>query len=169
MRGAGLASRLRAQPSVTLAPQSSSGQAHAGSPPHYVVVEVAVQLLEGRVEVGGQPDQEQVHVERLRGGRPRPRRLSAVWYRPGAVRPLFRPGRSRAASMLGSGGGRRGRPAGLAQKVVDVPVVGVNPPVRVVGLGVNLATRGHDGLDLRPDQLEAGQQVGGGPVRRPRR
>ena len=39
------------------------GQAHAGSAPHYVVVEVAVQLLEGRVEVGSQPDQQQVHIE----------------------------------------------------------------------------------------------------------
>ena len=68
--------RVPARGDASGTPHSSSATATDGPAPGDVVVEVAEELLEPRVEVGGERDQEQVDVERRRGRTSRARSRS---------------------------------------------------------------------------------------------
>ena len=93
--GASGPSRARPGPEPSPAPGQLEGQADAGPAPRDVVVEVAVEPLEARVEVRSQGDEEELHVERLEvegPGEPAEPQLGAGRLRGVGLAPPQRPG-----------------------------------------------------------------------------
>jgi hypothetical protein len=101
------------------------GQAGGGPAAAEVVVEVAVEPLESRVEVGRHRDEQQFHIERGQAER-------------GGQFVQDRPGRGR--DPVTGDGARRG---GLVEDPLDLLGREVLAPVRVVRVGVDGAARGH--------------------------
>ncbi len=136
-------------------------QADLGAAAGDVVVEVGIEALEARVQVGRERDQQQVEVERVEAEAARQPAQAQF-----GAGPLGAPG-----GHLDRGGrrgrdGRRARRSGVEQPV-DLLVGEVEAAEGVVGTGVGLAAQRHRGPHRRLHQRQPPAQVdqaGLGPV-----
>ncbi len=134
-------------------------EADARAPPRDVVVEVAVQPLEPRVEVGGEGDQQQLGVHGLE--RERPGELAQPQARALRLRRLRARLERRAEPGRRLVGLRRHqRPARPVQQPVHLLVGDVQAAEAVARIGVRGAPAVDGGAHAALDQGQAAQQVG---------